>query len=149
MRCVASIGDSDLKHHCDNSSNKASYLSSHSVTQMLQCISDFHERELLSQMREFSLLAGESTDIANRSQLCVMARFGNSDCDIATHFSGFVNLTKDKAEAIMEAIRLFLLAKHIDIAKIRFIALAGCNIMSGEHIRVCINIKRIVFLNLV
>lgn len=43
VRFVASMGDSDLKPHCDNSSNKAC----HSVTQMVQCISDFHERELL------------------------------------------------------------------------------------------------------
>lgn len=44
--------------------------------------------------REFSLLADELTDITNRSQLCVMARFGNSDGDIVTHISGFVNLKK-------------------------------------------------------
>ncbi|XP_061179464.1 uncharacterized protein LOC133188092 [Saccostrea echinata] len=135
VRFVASMGDSDLKPHCDSSSKKTSYLSSHSVTQMVQCISDFHERELLSEMRdkEFSLLADESTDIANRSQLCVMARYGNSDGEIATHFLGFVNLTKGTAEAIMEAIKSFLLAKNIDMAKIRFIALDGCNTMSGEH----------------
>lgn len=147
VRFVASMGDSDLKPHCDNSSNKASYLSSHGVTQMVQCISDFHERELLSQMkdREFSLLDDESTDVASRSQLCVMASFGNSDGDIATQFLGFVNLTKGTAEAIMEAIKLFLLAKEIDIAKIRFIALDGCNTMSGEHKG--IKIKRIVYLN--
>lgn len=125
-RFVTSMGDSVLKAHCDNTLSKTSYLSSQSVTQMVQCISDFHERELLSQMKdkEFSLLADESTDIANRSQLCVMARFGNSDDDnhIATNFLGFVNLTKGTAEAIMEAIKSFLQAKDIDFAKIRFIA---------------------------
>lgn len=71
--------------------------------------------------REFSLLADELTDITNRSQLCVMARFGNSDGDIATHILGFVNLKKGTTEAIMEAIKSFLLAKDVHIAKIRFI----------------------------
>lgn len=72
--------------------------------------------------REFSLLADELTDITNRSQLCVMARFGNSDGDIVTHILGFVNLKKKATtEAIMEAIKSFLLAKDVDISKIRFI----------------------------
>lgn len=102
---------------------------------MVSCISEFHERELLLNMNEkqFSLLADESTDIAHRSQLCIMARFGNSHNEIATHFLGFVNLEKATAEAIMTAVKLFLLAKNIDIGKIRFIALDGCNTMSGEH----------------
>lgn len=96
--------------------------------------------------REFSLLADESTDVANWSQLCVMAWFENSDGDSATHFFlGFVNLSKGTAEAIMRAIKSFLLSKEIDIAKIRFIALDGYNTMSGEH--KVIKIKRIVYLN--
>lgn len=135
VRFVASIDESnsDLKQHCASASN--TYLSSTSVTQMVSCISEFYERELLLNMNEkqFSLLADESTDMAHRSQLCIMARFGNSHNEIATHFLGFVNLEKATAEAIMTAVKLFLLAKNIDIGKIRFIALDGCNTMSGEH----------------
>jgi hypothetical protein len=48
-------------------------------------------------------------------------------------FLGFVNLDKGTAEAIMAAVKSFLLSKDIDIANVRFIALDGCNTMSREH----------------
>lgn len=46
----------------------------------------------------------------------------------------------------MRTIKSILLPKEIDIAKISFIALDGCNRMSGENKG--IKIKRIVYLNL-
>ena len=135
MKFVAGLGDNDLQNHLNDSTQKTKYLSSNSVTQIINTISNFHEQELLADMRdkEFALLADESTDMANRSQLSVMARFSRSDNTISTHFLGFVNLDKGTSEAVMEALKSFLLAKGIEIGKVRFVALDGCNTMSGEH----------------
>ncbi|XP_078327996.1 zinc finger MYM-type protein 1-like [Crassostrea virginica] len=135
VKFVAGLGDNDLQNHLNDSTQKTKYLSSNSVTQIINTISNFHEQELLADMRdkEFALLADESTDMANRSQLSVMARFSRSDNTISTHFLGFVNLDKGTSEAVMEALKSFLLAKGIEIGKVRFVALDGCNTMSGEH----------------
>lgn len=62
-----------------------------------------------------------------------MVRFGNSYNEIVIYFFGFVNLEKVIVEVIMIVVKLFLFVKNIDIGKIRFIVLDGCNIMSGEY----------------
>lgn len=96
-------------------------------------MSDFIERKILNDLRgkEFALLADESSDIANRSQMSVISRFSNSDLSVTTHFLGFVKLEKGTAEYIMQSLEVFLLAKNVDLSNVRFIAFDGCNTMSG------------------
>ncbi|XP_033744317.1 E3 SUMO-protein ligase KIAA1586-like [Pecten maximus] len=134
VKFVAGLGVKDLQQYLiQSSSHSVKYVSSSSVTQMITCISNLLERQILHDIhdKEFSFLADESADLAHRSQLSIMARFAQADQTVKTHFLGFVQLEKGTAEAIMEAIQGFLIAKDIDIANIRFMGFDGCNTMSG------------------
>ncbi|XP_052807132.1 uncharacterized protein LOC128236285 [Mya arenaria] len=133
VRLVASLGVKDLQEHLDKEV-KSKYLSTSSINEMLICMSDLFEQDLLSSIREkeFSLLADESSDQAHRSQMSVMARFGTEN-SVATNFLGFIKLNKGDATYITSALEGFLVAKGIDIHKKRFTGFDGCNTMSGAQ----------------
>ena len=133
MNFVAKLGVKDLEKHISQAS-KVKYLSSSSVTQMVNVLSDYLERMLLKDLNEvgqYSLLSDESSDRAHRSQMSVMARFSRGTEKVATHFLGFVQLERGTAEAIMEALSTFLLDKNISMQDLLFMAFDGCNTMSG------------------
>ncbi|WAR31903.1 hypothetical protein MAR_034445, partial [Mya arenaria] len=113
------IGGKELKAHLSSSSS-VKYQSSGSITKMVKCMSDYLERKVLDDLRgqEFSLLADESSDVANRSQM------------INTHFIGFILLEKGTTECITKSIETFLQAKNIDMTNVRFTGFDGCNTMS-------------------
>lgn len=104
--------------------------------QIVLCISDLIESKLIAglQGKEFALLADESADIAHRSQLSIMARFQvNDEEGVKTHFLGFAQLSRMNAEAIMNVIETFLLAKGVLMEKIRCMGFDRYNTMSGER----------------
>ncbi|XP_053392551.1 uncharacterized protein LOC123566599 [Mercenaria mercenaria] len=133
IKFVANIGVVDLQAFLSSSS--VTYLSSSSITEMVMCLSDYLEREVLTDLsgKEFSLLADESSDISNRSQMSVMIRCGSADGieSVRTFFMGFVQLEKGTAECITNSLETFLLGKNINVANIRFSGFDGCNTMSG------------------
>ncbi|KAL5006843.1 hypothetical protein ScPMuIL_015649 [Solemya velum] len=101
---------------------------------MVMCISDLVERNILSEMRgkPYALLADESTDNANRSQLSVMVKYAIGTGTV-TRFLGFIHLSKGDAAHISSSLEQFLMAKNLDLSLMRFLALDGCNTMSGVN----------------
>lgn len=81
---------------------------------------------------EFTLLADESTDEANREQLDVYGMW-ISERVMSIHYLGIVQLTKCDAESITDAITGFFKAKGLEMEKLRFMAFDGCNTMSGRN----------------
>lgn len=77
VRFVASLGVQDLQRHFDTADLCATYLSSKSVTNLLNCMSRVINENLLESLRgkKSSLLADESTDQSNRTQFSVFCRW--------------------------------------------------------------------------
>lgn len=73
VRFVVSLGVRDLKEHLDKEV-KAKYLLTSSINELLICMTDLFERDLLDNLRvkEFSLLYDESSYQAHQSQMSVM-----------------------------------------------------------------------------
>ena len=135
VRFVAELGVGDLMRHLNSDDvNRVSYLSSKSVTQMLANLSQVIEDQLLKSLRgkKFSLLADESTDTANRSQLSIFCRWNNNGI-VGDHYMGLVHLERARAEDILQAIETFFTAKGVSLTDMRFMGFDGCNTMSGEQ----------------
>ncbi|XP_060588204.1 uncharacterized protein LOC132743670 [Ruditapes philippinarum] len=115
-------------------SGNTTYTSSTSVTEIIGILSDYLENKLLTDLRgkKFTLLADESTDQANRTQLSVFARWvGNGE--VKESYMGLINVERTSSAALMDGIRVFCLGKGIELRNIRFVGLDGCNAMSGEN----------------
>ena len=84
---------------------------------------------------EFSVLADESTDTGDRSQMAVFIRFVNvTSHKVQERFLGVVKLAKSKkAEELRDIIMKLLEAKGLDSSLVCFSGLDGTNAMSGER----------------
>ena len=104
VKFVADLGVEDLARHLesipkssqansDNTRDKVTYLSSKSVSQMLENLGEVVERHCLASLgnKKFALLADESTDKANRSQLAIYLRW-NDNGAVSDHFMGLVEM---------------------------------------------------------
>ena len=97
------------------------YTSSTSVTDILDCINSYFESSLLEQVRKcdyFSLLADESSDEANRTQFAILIRC-QVNRSVDDHLLGIINVSRTDAATLMREIERFLLAKGVDISKVK------------------------------
>ena len=68
------LEDSDINDHLQTSCSRSTYTSVASVDEFIKCISDHLEGEILSRVimvHGYSLLADETTDMADRAVLSV------------------------------------------------------------------------------
>ena len=127
---IADLGDSDLSEFMKQ---RVNYTSPTSVVELTSALSQYFEHKILSDLkgRKFTLFLDESTDNANRSQASLMARWlGNKG--VQETFLGLVRMKGTKAVDFEVAVKDFCVSKGLDPKNIRFIALDGCNTMSGE-----------------
>ena len=140
VKFVADLGVEDLARHLqscqnlDDNENKVTYMSSKIVSQMIENLGEVLERRCLASLgdKKFALLADESTDKANRSQLAIYCRW-NDNGSVSDHFMGLIEMDRTRAEDFMRAIETFFIAKGIDIKNVRFMGFDGCATMSGTH----------------
>ena len=131
------LGDTDIVHHMQNCSSRSTYTSVASVDEFIKCISDRLEGEMLTKVlmaHGYSLLADETTDMADRAVLSIFLRYLNSDTRLVTEeYLGLVEVVGSKgAEALCELICEVLQKKGVEINELRFHDLDGTNAMSGE-----------------
>ena len=138
LKFIADIGDEDIYHHLKNAPGNMTYTSTTSVEQFLKVIGDYLEEKLITDLLaagDFTVLADESTDEGDRSQMSVFVRF----VDSATYkpverYFGMVKLTTSKkAIDLHETIVTLIKEKGINPSFIRFSGLDGTNAMSGER----------------
>ena len=135
---LSDIGVEDIKLHIENTPQNAIYTSTTSAEQFLKAIGDYLNEQLVTDVlaaREFSVLADESTDEGDCSQMAVFIRFVNLiSHKVQERFLGVVKLAKPKkAEDLHDIIMKLLEAKGLDSSLIRFSGLDGTNAMSGER----------------
>ena len=131
------LGDSDINDHLQTSSSRSTYTSIASVDEFVKCISNHLEGEMLSRVimaHGYSLLANETTDMADRAVLSVFLRHLNSDSHLVKEeFLGLVKVVGSKgAEALCRLNCKVLQKNGIDVNQLRFHGLDGTNAMSGE-----------------
>lgn len=122
-----------FKEYLDTCPADATYLSAGSVDQILTCISNKVEFDVLETARNqtcIAILADETCDEGNLEQFAIFGKFpfnGSTE-----HYLGIVNVENMTAEGLMGTMSDFLIAKGIDIEKVMFVAFDGCNTMSGS-----------------
>lgn len=133
VRFIADLGVEKLAGYL-NKNPSVTYLSSTSVSDIIDSISKPIEEELLSSLRDakcFALLADESTDEANREQFSLMCKWLHNN-EVKEHYIGLIHVEKTDAFSLLAAIEQFFVAKHVDLTHVRFLGFDGTNTMSGE-----------------
>ena len=138
LKFIADIGDEDICLHLNNAPGNSTYTSTSSAEQFLKTIGDYLNERIITDILasgDFTILADESTDEGDRSQMSVFARFVEvSENKPVERFLGMVKLTTSKkAIYLHETILNLLQSKHLDKTFIRFSGLDGTNAMSGER----------------
>ena len=138
LNFLSDIGDEDITLHLQNAPSNATYISTSSAEQFLKVIGDYLNEKLITDILaacEFSVLADESTDEGDRSQMAVFVRFVNITTNKPQErFLGIVKLTKSKKAVDLHEIIINLIeSKGLDTSSIRFSGLDGTNAMSGER----------------
>ena len=131
------LGDEDIFYHLQQASSRASYISTTSTDEFLKCLSDHLENGFLDRLAaasEFSLMADETTDIADQAELAILVCYVDSDKhSITEEFLGLVEIVGSKgAEALCEKICKVLQEKGVDVSLMRFNGFNGTNTMRGE-----------------
>lgn len=97
VRFIADLDVEELFSYLDKSPS-VTYLSSTSVTDIIEAISRPIEEELLSSLRNakyFALLADESTDKANREQFSIMCKWLHNN-EVKGHYMGLIHVKKPR-----------------------------------------------------
>ena len=132
------LGDDDINTHLMDCSSRATYTSVATVDEFLKCISEYLENDLLTRIiaaNDFSLLADETTDMADRAVLSIFIRYVDSDSyTVNEEYLGLVEVVGSKgAEELCKKICEVLRDKGVDINQLRFHGFDGTNTMSGER----------------
>ena len=94
------IGDLDIIRHVAKAPKNATYLSHYMVEEYTKIISDYLEENTIRNLDtsvDFTLLADESTDEADRSQLAVFVRYIDTSDNLAKEeYLGITKLGKSK-----------------------------------------------------
>ena len=137
IKYLNDLGDEDIGHHLRNAPKNATYMSSVAVEEFLKLIGDRLTSVLLQDLNssvDFTILADESTDDGDRSQLAIFIRIIGNDNKPIERFLGLTRVgTSKTAATIMELIHTFLRSKEIECSYIRFCGLDGTNSMSSER----------------
>ena len=134
------IGDKEIVNFLNGAQKNATYTSKFTVEDYICYISDYLEEELIDNIKlaeDFSLLADDSTDEADRSELSIFVHY----VDLLKHcpvekLLGITQVVHSKTAAdLVEIINNFFIEKGIDISKINFTGLDGMSTMSSGKVR--------------
>ena len=132
------IGDTDINAHLKDCSSRATCTSVALVDQFLKCLDEILDKEMWSRVIaaiDYSLLADETTDMADRAVLSVFIRYVNSDTHkVKEEYLGLVEIIRSKdADALCQKVCYLLHSKDIIIKQLRFHGLDSTNAISGQH----------------
>ena len=132
---LANLGVDVIFQHINNAPENSTYISTFSAEQFLKAVGDFLIITDLIATGDFTILADESTDKADHSQMSIFVRFVDAfDNKPVERFLGIVKLTTSKkAVDLHEIIIKHLESKNLDSFCICFSGLDGTNAMNGEQ----------------
>ena len=138
IRFSAHLGVQEFQNNLNTMDKNATYLSHARVDDFITTISTFLRNKTIRDLGtagNFSILADESTDEANRSQLSAYVRFIDPILHKPTEqFICVRKLSADQtAVSLMNELLNVFEVEQIDKGNLRFSGLDGTNTMSGEH----------------
>ena len=81
IKYLANLGVDDIFQHINNAPKNSTYISTFSAEQFLKVVGDFLSDQIITDLiaaGDFTILADESTDEADRSQMSIFVRFANA-----------------------------------------------------------------------
>ena len=122
MKC---LGDVDIEEHLRESSTQANYVCTASIDEFAKCLSEHFKIGCLSCLVaaiDFSLMADETADLAERAQLPIFIHYVDADDHkVKEKFFGHVEVIGNKsAEALFNEVCDVLKENQIDIRQMRF-----------------------------
>lgn len=91
--------DEEINAHLEERSQRATYTSVKTVDRCLKCLSSQSENGSLTRLInavDFSVLADESFDMADRTELRIFVRYVNSDIIVVQEFIGLTEVVGSK-----------------------------------------------------
>jgi hypothetical protein len=135
VKFIPSLGVDDVLCHIETAPHTATYLFSTTVTELIEILSEHIEKKLLLSLRNadaFTLLADESCDEAGREQFALYRKWRDEAGEIKERFLRIVHVPEKDSESLLKHIKHFMVAKQIQLRRLRFMAFDGANTMSGE-----------------
>ena len=122
----------------------ARYRSHAMIGEFLKVLATIIEEEQLSSLtnsKYYSLLTDESTDIAVKKQLLLVASYLVGG-QVTTAFIYIQDIPNGTANTIVQAILSYVSEKSVDIDKLKGFASDGASVMVGLHNGVATQLKR-------
>ena len=111
----------DIFQHINNAPKNSTYISTFSAEQFLKAVGDFLSDQIITDLiaaGDFTILANESADKADRSQMSIRYALDNRPVE---RFLGILKLTTSKKAAdLHEIIMKYLVSKNLDSSCIHF-----------------------------
>ena len=132
------LPDEDIEKHFQEANSRATYACKKSADEFIKYLSNYLNEKFkncLLAASDFSLMAGETTDISDRAELAIFIRYVNSDSyQVTEQFPGLVEVNGCKGtKASFNLICNVLKPKETNIKQMRFNRMDGTNTMSGER----------------
>jgi hypothetical protein len=109
------------------------YISKATAFEILRCVSEILDKKLDNDVfgKKFSLMADESTNINNKSELSICIRFVKNNQPVE-QFLGIVDLSDTKSQTIVDAINGELAKHNLSYENIIDCGFDGASNMSGN-----------------
>jgi hypothetical protein len=127
-------GDDVLGSHMEKCNKNASYISKTSQNELLDCVKEFIQREIIQDVKQFSFYgieADEVTDIANWEQLGLVLRYLKDD-KAQERLIEFIGCDKITGKAICDKILELLIKLGLDPNDCRAQTYDGAGNMAGN-----------------
>ena len=135
VELISDCGSDILKKFMIRSPKNASYLSLRTFDNLLQVLNKFTEEPLLQSLRKsrfVTLFHDETSDVSNHSEAAVFAMFLHEG-EFKEHYLGIMNMSEGQtAEKHYLATLNMCNQKGLDLSKVQFSDLDGCNTNNGD-----------------
>ena len=135
VELISDCGSDILKKFMIRSPKNASYLSLRTFDNLLQVLNKFTEEPLLQSLRKsrfVTLFHDETSDVSNHSEAAVFAMFLHEG-EFKEHYLGIMNMSEGQtAEKHYLATLNLCNQKGLDLSKVQFSDLDGCNTNNGD-----------------
>ena len=135
VKLISKCGSDVLQKFMIKSPKNATYLSHRTFSNLLKVLNDFTEEPLLKSLKEadyVTLFHDETTDVSNHSEAAVFVMFSHEDV-FKEHFLGIIHMTEGLTALDHYTATLNLCkTKGLDLAKVQFVDLDGCNTNAGD-----------------
>ena len=126
-----------------NLGRNAQYSSEQFIGEMLQCLSQVIEEQIISDLQSsdfFSLMTDKSTDIAVLKQLLLVGRY-LTDEGVKTSFLCITDIPNGTAETIEGSMLRFVRDKALKIVRLCAFRSDGASVMTGRLSGVAVRLK--------